>query len=767
LILSDIFIQEAIRMIKTQSFETLNTVLNGLMQRYIQRVPDVAKITSAMIHEGLISRPSDIENDHIAFRTMGVHQLGIASLEKIFLYYGYTRREQFNFDQKKLNAYWYAPPTDKLPRIFISELRVAELSQTAQNIITRYTNEVKSDPVLALDLDNAAAVDVFLHQSLWSLPTYDEYMQLMCESEYAAWVIYNRYYLNHYTISVHNLPVGYDTCEQFNVFLKRNGIKLNTSGGEVKKSPDGLLLQSSTVAEMIDAEFAGGETHSIAGSYIEFAERRVLPEFAHLEKSKLTRDMRREGFEAGNADKIFESTFSSQTKVRIDPTSGLRKAHASPIKYPTIKTTLPGPRAQELLKRESVVMSTSNSKSIPIVADHGNGVWVTDVDGNEFLDMMAGIAVNTTGYAHPKIVKAVTEQAQKIVHMCGAVFPFDPLISLAERLSAKLDNNYRVFLGNSGTEGVEVALKFARYHTKRPHFIAFTGSFHGRSAGSLSLTASNPKYRRGFGQMAYPVTHVPFPNPFRPPLGSNASTCGDAVIEHFHHLFKTSCVPEDVAAIVMEPIQGEGGYIVPPVGFVSKLHALAKEYGIMLIMDEVQTGVGRTGKFFAFEHEGIEPEVVILAKGLASGYPISATLFRKDLMKWEAGAHGSTFGGNAVSCAAAHATLDLVEDELMTNASNMGVYLMNGMNELKAEFPRLGDVRGRGLMIGLDFVKTPNSTSEDSNLRDRVQQVAYEQGMLVLSAGPSAVRLAPPLVLNQDEANVAIDLMAHVFSKAM
>lgn len=739
---------------------TLNQVLRGLMRRYQQRVPDVAHIVNAMLHDGLIRHADDIENDHIAFRTMGVPQLGIRSLERIFLHYGYVKREHFHFAQKKLDAYWYAPPTPDFPRIFISELRVAELSPAAQAIITKYTDEVTSDPVLALDLDDATAVDAFLHRSLWSLPSFAEYSALMRESEYAAWVIYNRYYLNHYTVSVHNLPSGYDTCADFNMFLKRNGVKLNTSGGEVKQSPDGLLLQSSTVAEMIEAEFAGGEKHVIAGSYVEFAERRVLPAFAHLPKAQITRAMRREGFEAGNADKIFESTFSSQTAVRGNGASGASKK-------PSIKTALPGPRASALLARESAVMSSSNGKGIPIVAERGTGAWITDVDGNEFLDLMAGIAVSTSGYAHPHVVKAVTEQAQKITHMCSIVFPHDPVVSLAERLSAKLDNNYKVFFGNSGTEGIEVALKFARYHTKRPNFMAFTGSFHGRSAGSLSLTASNPKYRKGFGAMAYPVTHVPFPNPFRPPLGSTADTCGDAVIDHIHHLFKTSCAAEDVAAIVMEPIQGEGGYIVPPSGFIRKLHALAKEYGIMLIMDEVQTGAGRTGKFFAFEHEGIEPDVVVTAKGLASGYPLSATLFRKDLMRWQAGAHGSTFGGNAVSCAAAHATLDLIEQGLMRNAADVGTALMNGMNDLKAEFPRLGDVRGRGMMIGLDFVKAPGSTAEDGELRDRVQQIAFEQGLLVLSAGPSAVRMAPPLILDHTEADVAIEIMGNVLAQAM
>lgn len=299
-----------------QRQSTLQHVLNGLMRRYQERVPDVGAIIAAMIEEGIITRPEDIENDHIAFRTMGVTQLGIHSFEKIFLHYGYQRREPYHFAAKKLDAYWYAPPNPAFPRIFVSELRVGDLSADAQRIIRSYTDEVASDPVDALDLDDAAAVDGFLHQALWRLPTWSDYQRLAAESEYAAWVIYNRYYLNHFTISIHNLPAGYDTCESFNAFLRRRGFTLNNAGGEVKRSPDGLLLQSSTVAEMIPATFAGGEIQQISGSYVEFAERRVLPQFADLPKAQITREQRREGFEAGNADKIFESTYSAQTGQR-------------------------------------------------------------------------------------------------------------------------------------------------------------------------------------------------------------------------------------------------------------------------------------------------------------------------------------------------------------------------------------------------------------------------------------------------------------------
>jgi hypothetical protein len=294
---------------------TLDTVLAGLMRRYSERVPDVQRIVDAMIDEGIINSVDEIENDHIAFRTMGVPNLGLASFEKIFLHYGYEKRDFYNFAEKKLSAYWYAPPTDgrNLPRIFASELRVHELSEQAQRVIHRYTDAVTSDPVDTLDLNDGAAVDRFLHQSLWPLPTLDDYQTLLAESEYAAWVIYNRYYLNHFTISVHNLKPSYNTIDTFVAFLEQRGLRLNSAGGIIKVSPDGGLRQASTVAQLSDAEFADGQTFRIAGSYVEFAERRILPEFADLPADQIGRAQRRDGFEAANADKIFESTFTTQT----------------------------------------------------------------------------------------------------------------------------------------------------------------------------------------------------------------------------------------------------------------------------------------------------------------------------------------------------------------------------------------------------------------------------------------------------------------------
>ena len=304
----------------TDSMKTLDAILDGLMSRYCERVPDVGAIMQCLIRDGLIQSSNDIQNDHIAFRSMGSPQLGIKSLERIFLHCGYERRDRYTFETKKLNAFWYSPPQPIYPRIFISELRVSELSAQAQQIITSYTNEVPADPLDQIDLDNGLAVDDFLHRPLWRTPTWTDYQRLSRESEYAAWVIYNRYFLNHFTISVANLPAAYNTIAEFNVYLAANGFQLNDSGGKAKTSGDGLLIQSSTVAEMVTAEFDDGnggiEPHKISGSYVEFAERKVLPQFANLRPSEIRREHLREGFEANNADKIFESTYTQQTAKR-------------------------------------------------------------------------------------------------------------------------------------------------------------------------------------------------------------------------------------------------------------------------------------------------------------------------------------------------------------------------------------------------------------------------------------------------------------------
>ncbi|WP_038068998.1 acetyl ornithine aminotransferase family protein [Thermus scotoductus] len=427
---------------------------------------------------------------------------------------------------------------------------------------------------------------------------------------------------------------------------------------------------------------------------------------------------------------------------------------------PSIHTPLPGPKAKALLERGQAVLSPSYIRPYPFVPARGQGVFLEDVDGNIFLDFMAGIAVNTTGYAHPRVLEAVRAQAERFAHVCFSDFTHEPTLSLAERLVAKLGGGYRVFFGNSGTEGIEAAIKLVRHHTGRPYLLAFTGAFHGRSLGALSLTASKSAYRKGFAPLLPGVVHVPFPNPFRPPLGAKPEEVGEAVLEHLEHLFRTVLPPEEVAALFLEPIQGEGGYLVPPPGFIPKLKALLERHGILLVADEVQTGAGRTGRFFALEHEGVQADVYVLAKGLASGYPISALLFREELGSWRPGAHGTTFGGQAVAAAAAHATLDLLEGGLMENARQVGAYLLRELKAMQGRFPFLGDVRGRGLMIGLDF-GTP--TEERPDLRDKAVELAFKKGLLLLPAGPSALRIAPPLILTEPEAALGLEILEEVF----
>ncbi len=433
-------------------------------------------------------------------------------------------------------------------------------------------------------------------------------------------------------------------------------------------------------------------------------------------------------------------------------------------KRPQLRTPLPGPKAKAVLERDRRILSTSYVRPYPFVPEAGEGVWIRDVDGNLFLDLMAGIAVNTTGYAHPRVVEAVREQAARFSHVCFSDFSSEPQVSLAERLDRHAGGGFRVYFGNSGTEGVEAAVKVVRYHTRRPYLLAFTGAFHGRTLGSLALTSSNSKYRKGFAPLLPGVVHVPYPHPYRPPFGARPEDAGRVVLDYVEHLFRTKLPPEEVGAIFFEPIQGEGGYIVPPEGFLPALQQLAQKHGILMVADEVQTGSGRTGRFLASEYEGLDPDVVILAKGLASGYPISAVLFKEELSSWPPGAHGSTFGGNPVAAAAAMATLDLLEEGLMQSAHEVGEYLRAELLRLQADFPLLGDVRGRGLMIGLDFVKDPETREEDPELRNRVAEAAFARGLLTLPAGPSTLRLSPPLVLTKDEAALAVEILGEVLS---
>ena len=401
---------------------------------------------------------------------------------------------------------------------------------------------------------------------------------------------------------------------------------------------------------------------------------------------------------------------------------------------PHLVAEVPGPRARALIERDRRVTSPSLPRAYPLVPARGAGVVIEDVDGNRFLDMNAGIAVTSTGHCHPAVVEAIRRQAGELLHYSGSDFFLPIYGELCERLAgiAPLGGPVRVFLTNSGTEAVEAALKLARYATGRQHVIAFLGAFHGRSYGSVSLTASKVRYREGFGPFLPGVFHVPF---------------GDTS-EIRERLFRRLVAPGEVAAVVVEPVQGEGGYVVPPEGFLQELRALCDEHGILLVADEVQSGMGRTGRMWAVEHWGVEPDVLLVGKGIASGMPVGAMVARADLMTWEPGAHGSTYGGNPVACAAALATIDLVERELAANAREVGGFLLEGLRAIAARQPLIREVRGLGLMIGVGF--------PDHDAARRVEEACFRRGLLVLGCGDDAVRLSPPLVIDRERARVAL-----------
>ena len=432
---------------------------------------------------------------------------------------------------------------------------------------------------------------------------------------------------------------------------------------------------------------------------------------------------------------------------------------------PKIKTALPGPNAKRILAGDDKYISPSYTRSYPLVAKSGRGVVVTDVDGNEFFDFSAGIAVTSTGHCHPEVVAAIQKQAGELIHMSGTDFYYENMVTLAERLSkiAPMPAPHKIYYGNSGTEAIEAALKLARYHTKRQNVIAFYGAFHGRTMGALSLTASKPQQKRRFAPLVPGVTHVRYPDVYRGcsagPQEAEAFALGCArFIED--KLFKTTLPPEEVAAIFVEPIQGEGGYIVAPTVFMQELRRICDKHGILLVADEVQSGVGRTGKWFAIEHTGVQPDIVCMAKGIASGMPLGVMMSRADNMDWVPGSHASTFGGNPVCIAAALATLDVIEKEgLLANSTEVGNHMRKRMENWPSKYRIVGDVRGRGLMIGVDIVKDPNTKEYATELRDRIVQHAFERGILFLGAGPSAVRISPPLVVTKDEAEAAIDAL--------
>jgi 4-aminobutyrate aminotransferase len=440
-------------------------------------------------------------------------------------------------------------------------------------------------------------------------------------------------------------------------------------------------------------------------------------------------------------------------------------ATTSTIAGPRIQTALPGPNAKRILEGDDRLISPSYTRSYPLVAKSGRGIVITDVDGNEFFDFSAGIAVTSTGHCHPDVVAAIQKQAGELIHMSGTDFYYENMVTLAERLSkiAPMPGPHRVYYGNSGAEAVECALKLARYHTKRPNVIAFFGAFHGRTMGALSLTASKPQQRRRFAPLMPGVTHVRYPDVYRGcsggPQDAEAFALGCArFIEE--KLFKTTLPPEEVAAIFVEPVQGEGGYVVAPTIFMQELRRICDRHGILLVLDEVQSGIARTGKWWAVEHTGVHPDMVCIAKGVASGMPLGITLTRSEIMDWVPGSHASTFGGNPICIAAALATLDVIEKEhLMENSTVVGNHMMKRMADWPSRLKLVGDVRGRGLMIGVEIVKDKVTKDYGNSERDRIVELAFERGVLFLGCGPSTVRICPPLVVTKDEADVAVDVL--------
>ncbi len=430
---------------------------------------------------------------------------------------------------------------------------------------------------------------------------------------------------------------------------------------------------------------------------------------------------------------------------------------------------LPGPKARALIKRDSSVISPSYPRGYPFVMDHGKGSEVWDVDGNRFLDFMAGIAVNSTGHAHPKVVKAIQEQAEQFIHI-SSDFYHPKWIELAEKLNevAPFDEAAVSFMTNSGTEAVETAIKLARYHTGRTNFIGFTGAFHGRTMGAVTFTASKPAYHGGFYPLMPGVVHAPFPNPYRPVLDCQpGEDYGEAVVRYIENQILEYIIPPDeVAGILVETIQGEGGYIVPPPGFFPALRKLCDKHGILLIVDEVQCGMGRTGKWWAIEYFGVEPDMVTSAKGIASGVPLGACIARQSIMDWERGSHGNTFGGNPIACAAALATFELIQDEYMANAAEVGQYTLDALEEIQARHPSIGDVRGKGLMIGVEFVENRETKEPAKHLYERVVELAFERGLLLLGCGKSVIRVAPALSITKGEVDEGLQIFEEAVTLA-
>ena len=436
--------------------------------------------------------------------------------------------------------------------------------------------------------------------------------------------------------------------------------------------------------------------------------------------------------------------------------------------YPFIQIKPPGPKAKEVIAQDEAFTSTSYIKEYPLVVERGEGAMIQDVDGNRFLDFMAGIAVVTTGHSHPKVVKAIKDAADKFLHICSTDFYYPSFAALAKKMAeiAPGPSQKKVFLGNSGTEAVEAAIKLSRYHTRRSRLISFFGAFHGRSMGALSLTASKMKQRQHFSPFLPGVTHVPYGYCYRCPYNLAYPSCNLYCVNVLEEEYFAKMVPpDDVAAVFVEPIQGEGGYIAPPPDYHKRLKEICEKYGILYVADEVQSGMGRTGKWFASEHYGVEPDIITVAKGIASGMPVSAMIAKSEVMTWPAGSHGSTFGGNPVACEAAIATIELVEEHLMANARDVGGYILNCLKDMQERHRLIGDVRGYGLMIGIEFVKDRRTKQKASEEAELIVMKAFEKGLLLLGCGENIIRIAPPLIIDKEDADLALAILDDVLTE--
>ena len=437
-------------------------------------------------------------------------------------------------------------------------------------------------------------------------------------------------------------------------------------------------------------------------------------------------------------------------------------------KLPHLVTALPGPKAKRVVELDREILSPSYTRSYPLVAKKGHGATVEDVDGNRFLDFAAGIAVVATGHCHPEVVAAIQKQAAELIHMSGTDFYYPNMVELAEKLASITPGQEakRVYFGNSGTEAVEAAIKLAKYYTKRDKLIAFHGAFHGRTMGSLSLTASRSVQRKGFGTLLSGVFHMPYPDTYRGTYGVRPESASADCLSYLQNeLFRRRVDPDEVAGIFIEPIQGEGGYLPAPAEFLQGLEKICRKHGILLVADEVQSGMGRTGKWWAVDHAGVEPDIVCTAKGIASGMPLSAMIARASVMDWTPGAHASTFGGNPVCIAASLATLDLLERSYMANAASMGEWIMRRTADWTERHKIVGEVRGKGLMIGIEFVRDQKTKEKAPDLRNRIVEMAFHKGLLILGSGDTTIRLCPPLMIDEEQAEFAVRTLDEIIGE--